>query len=145
MTRFLHRQPHLAKYWTDPEALNSLPTPMNTNIQYESWDLVAKRLMSSLWRVPHAKLFHSAVDPEGQNLPDYFEIIKNPIDFSLVRQRLHANLYHKMQEFVDDMQLVFDNCVAYNGRDSVQGRQCQKVRDEFLKLYEQLNVEFYII
>ena len=67
--------------------------------------------MSSLWRVPYAKMFHQAVDAEFQNLlPDYHEIIKNPIDFSVIKQRLNSNLYHSMQDFINDMQLVFDNC-----------------------------------
>ena len=101
--------------------------------------------MSSLWRVQHAKIFHQAVDTEFLNLPDYHEIIKNPIDFSVIKQRLSSNLYHNMQDFIDDMQLVFDNCELYNGRDSTLGRQCTKVREEFRKLYEQFNVEFYII
>jgi hypothetical protein len=50
-----------------------------------------------------------------------------------------------MQEFIDDMQQVFDNCELYSGSESALGRQCAKVRDEFRKLYEQLNVEFYLI
>jgi len=41
--------------------------------------------MSSLWRVQHAKIFHQAVDTEFLNLPDYHEIIKNPIDFSVIK------------------------------------------------------------
>lgn len=63
----------------------------------------------------------------------------------MIKQRLFSNLYHNMQDFIDDMQLVFDNCELYNGRESALGRQCTKVREEFRKLYEQLNVEFYII
>ncbi len=50
-----------------------------------------------------------------------------------------------MQEFIDQVQQVFDNYEQYNGRDTVAGKQCGQVRDEFIKLYEQLNAEFYII
>lgn len=137
MIKFFKREPSLAKFWQEPDSLNTLPLPSSAaNIQYESWDLVAKSLISRLWRVQHAKMFHQAVDLEFQSLPDYHEIIKNPIDFSVIKQRLQSNLYHNMQDFVDDMQLVFDNCELYNGRESTLGRQCTKVRDEFRKLYE---------
>ncbi len=69
-------------------------------------------------------------------MPDYHEIIKNPMDFSVIKQRLTSNLYFNMQEFIDDMQQVFDNCELYNGKDSALGRQSTKVREEFRKLYE---------
>lgn len=42
------------------------------------------------------------------------------------------------------MQLVFDNCCKFNGEDSNVGKICRSVRDEFKKLYEQLNIEFYL-
>lgn len=42
------------------------------------------------------------------------------------------------------MQLVFDNCLKFNGDDSSVGKICKGVRDEFKKLYEQLNIEFYL-
>lgn len=48
-----------------------------------------------------------------------------------------------MQEFLDDMNLTFDNCIKYNGEDSSVGKMCKSVRDEFVKLYDQLNMDFY--
>lgn len=51
-----------------------------------------------------------------------------------------------MQEFLDDVMLVFENCESYFGFDStiVQGH-CKKVRSEFEKLCEQFNAEFYCL
>lgn len=49
-----------------------------------------------------------------------------------------------MQEFLDDMQLVFDNCLKFNGEENNVGKICKGVRDEFKRLYEQLNIEFYL-
>lgn len=48
MLRFFKRFPHLAKYWNDSESLNQLPVNNSANIAYESWDLVAKRLISQI-------------------------------------------------------------------------------------------------
>jgi hypothetical protein len=62
------------------------------------------------------------VDPETQQIPDYTEVVKNAVDFSLIKQRLNNNHYHSMQQFIDDTQLVFDNCDLYNGVDSSTGR-----------------------
>lgn len=48
-----------------------------------------------------------------------------------------------MQEFLDDMSLVFDNCIRFNGDNNV-GKIGKSVREEFKRLYEQLNIEFYL-
>ena len=40
------------------------------------------------------------------------------MDFGTIKQRLNINYYHRMQEFLDDMQLVFENCIKFNGEDS---------------------------
>lgn len=42
------------------------------------------------------------------------------------------------------MQLVFDNCLKFNGEDTSVGKICKSVRDEFKRLYDQLNIEFYL-
>jgi hypothetical protein len=58
------------------------------------------------------------VDAELYNLPDYSDVIKNPMDFGLIKQKLNNNHYFSMQSFVDDVLLVFDNCDLYNGKSS---------------------------
>jgi len=50
--------------------------------------------MDQLWRSSGAKLFHEPVDPDRLNIPDYHEVVKTPIDFGTIRQRLQTNNYH---------------------------------------------------
>ena len=101
-------------------------------------------MISTLWKFNQSWVFHDPVDPAKDNVPDYFNVIKNPMDFGTIKQRLNTNYYHRMQEFLDDMQLVFDNCSKFNGEDNTIGKIGKLVRDEFKKLYEQLNIEFYL-
>ena len=89
-------------------------------------------------------MFNEPVDAEKLGAADYHEVVKNPIDFSTIKQRLNTNQYHIAQEFIDDMLLVFDNCLLYNGENSNIGRMCNKVRNEFKRLYQELNIEFYL-
>jgi hypothetical protein len=49
-----------------------------------------------------------------------------------------------MKEVIDDIQRCFDNCLLFNGEDSLVGDRCMKVVNEFKKLYQQLNCEFYM-
>ena len=78
------------------------------------------------------------------------------MDLSTVKQRLNTNYYHRIQEFLDDLSLIFENCIAYHGGEnepvpSGNGstaniiKACRALREEFKRLYEQLNIEFYIV
>jgi bromodomain-containing protein 7/9 len=56
--------------------------------------------------------------------PGYFAMIKNPIDLSAIRAKVHDDEYQSLQQFKDDMKLMFDNCTTYNPPNSfvwVQG------------------------
>ena len=53
--------------------------------KYDSWEKVAKKLMNSLWKVKDAEIFHKPVDPMELGIPDYFDIIKNPMDFTTIK------------------------------------------------------------
>ena len=66
------------------------------------------------------------------------------MDFGTIKQRLNNNYYHRLQEFLDDMMLVFDNCLKFNGEENQVGKLCKNVKEEFKKLYDQLNLDFYL-
>ena len=68
-----------------------------------------------MWKCPNASLFHEPVDPVVWNVPDYPKIIKTPMDFGTVKQKLSNNEYLRIEQFLEDMNLVFDNCMKYNG------------------------------
>lgn len=89
--------------------------------------------MQKLWKANQAWIFHKPVDPEELEIPDYFEVITKPMDFSTIKQKLALNQYIRggLTEFVDDINLTFDNCIKYNGEDSSVGKMCKTVREEF--------------
>jgi hypothetical protein len=58
------------------------------------------------------------VDPEKYNIPDYFDIIKKPMDFGTINEKLRKHEYRSMRQFLEDVELVFDNCLLYNGENS---------------------------
>lgn len=149
--KFVQDHPDLGKFFTEgatenPDLLNSLhvrEVPENAQI-YECWDKAAKRLMNNLWKHPNCWLFYEPVDPQKLNVSDYFDIIKHPMDFGSIKMNLQNNKYLKMQDFLDDVQLTFDNCLLYNGENSQVGIMCKHVREEFKKLYETLYIDYYL-
>ncbi|XP_063703456.1 bromodomain adjacent to zinc finger domain protein 1A [Culicoides brevitarsis] len=53
-----------------------------------------------------------------KEVPDYHEIIKNPMDFAKIKSRLNMGHYKTDYDVMNDIQLVFSNCDLYNGSGS---------------------------
>uniref|UniRef100_A0A4W5MV00 RING-type E3 ubiquitin transferase n=1 Tax=Hucho hucho TaxID=62062 RepID=A0A4W5MV00_9TELE len=56
-------------------------------------------------------------EPVPPSIPNYYKIIKKPMDLTLVKQKLqlkHVQHYQSPKEFVSDVRLVFSNCAKYN-------------------------------
>ena len=73
--------------------------------------------------------FHrTPVDPNGLGIPDYFEIIKKPMDMSTIKNNLDEGKYKDPWEFVDDVWLMMENAWLYNRKTSRVNKFCSKVR-----------------
>lgn len=60
-------------------------------------------------------------DPVPLTVPDYYRIIKRPMDLSHIKRKLQlsgAPHYTRTEEFVSDVQLIFKNCAEFNEPDS---------------------------
>lgn len=44
------------------------------------------------------------------------------MDLGTVKNKLNSNVYTKPKDFVRDMDLIFHNCVLYNGTESDVGK-----------------------
>ncbi|KAF0036718.1 hypothetical protein F2P81_012030 [Scophthalmus maximus] len=56
-------------------------------------------------------------NPVPSSVPNYYKIIKQPMDLKRVKKKLQlrsSQYYKSPQEFVSDMRLVFQNCAKYN-------------------------------
>ena len=55
-------------------------------------------------------------------VPDYYEIIKTPMDLSKMMAKIDLHQYQSCKEFLDDIDLICANALEYNPADSVAGR-----------------------
>ncbi|KAL1743495.1 hypothetical protein HDZ31DRAFT_40833 [Schizophyllum fasciatum] len=65
-------------------------------------------------------------------VPDYYEVIKQPMDFEKMEHKLTTLQYHNVDEFVVDAQLVFDNCRTYNPETTVYAKAANRL-EKFMK------------
>ncbi|CAN6218932.1 unnamed protein product [Urochloa humidicola] len=59
-------------------------------------------------------LFHKPVDPVLYGIPDYFDVIRNPMDLGTVKKKLTNKQYATDIEFAADVRLTFANAMKYN-------------------------------
>ncbi|XP_036093194.1 bromodomain adjacent to zinc finger domain protein 2B isoform X15 [Rousettus aegyptiacus] len=66
-------------------------------------------------------------------VPGYKKVIKKPMDFSTIREKLSSGQYPNLDSFALDVRLVFDNCETFNEDDSDIGRAGHSMRKYFEK------------
>ncbi|XP_032968671.1 bromodomain adjacent to zinc finger domain protein 2B isoform X14 [Rhinolophus ferrumequinum] len=66
-------------------------------------------------------------------VPGYKKVIKKPMDFSTIREKLSSGQYPNLESFALDVRLVFDNCETFNEDDSDIGRAGHSMRKYFEK------------
>ena len=60
-------------------------------------------------------------------VPDYYELIKEPMDLSTMKERLLNDLYPRLEDFVKDARLIFDNCRLYNQETTPYAKSADKL------------------
>ncbi|XP_023261364.1 LOW QUALITY PROTEIN: bromodomain adjacent to zinc finger domain protein 2B-like [Seriola lalandi dorsalis] len=71
-------------------------------------------------------------------VPGYRKVIKKPMDFSTIREKLANNQYLNLETFIIDVNLVFDNCEKFNEDDSEIGRAGHNMRRFFDERWTEL-------
>lgn len=71
--------------------------------------------------------FRQPVDPNTLGIPDYFDIVRKPMDLSTIHTKLTTGQYSDPWEYVDDVWLMFDNAWLYNRKTSRVYRYCTRV------------------
>jgi transcriptional activator SPT7 len=79
--------------------------------QEELYESVEKVLME-LKAGEHAHPFLQRVNK--REAPDYYNVIKQPMDIGTMMKKLKQLQYKSKKEFVDDLMLIWSNCLKYN-------------------------------
>ncbi|XP_069346843.1 bromodomain-containing protein 1 isoform X5 [Eulemur rufifrons] len=90
--------------------------------------VLLRSVLDQLQEKDPAKIFAQPVSLK--EVPDYLDHIKHPMDFATMRKRLEAQGYKNLHEFEEDFDLIVDNCMKYNARDTVFYRAAVRLRDQ---------------
>ncbi|KAJ9664164.1 histone acetyltransferase [Neophaeococcomyces mojaviensis] len=75
----------------------------------------------------HTSAWPFAQPVNKEEVPDYYEVIKEPMDLSTMEERLQADLYPRPEDFVKDAKLIFDNCRKYNNETTPYAKSANKL------------------
>ncbi|XP_060934330.1 bromodomain testis-specific protein [Limanda limanda] len=93
-----------------PEVTNPKKHGRVTNqLQY-----LEKVVIKALLRHHFSWPFRQPVDAVTLRLPDYYTIIKNPMDLGTIMKRLQNKYYCEAHECMKDFNTMFTNCYMYN-------------------------------
>lgn len=91
----------------------------------------AQRLIKDLLKHKAAGPFHMPVDPYSLNLPTYWSVIKRPIDFGSISNKLNNGAYGSLDDFAADVRRVFSNCYHFNGEAAPVSLMAKQVEPVF--------------
>ncbi|KHJ49020.1 Bromodomain protein [Trichuris suis] len=71
-------------------------------------------------------------------IPLYKRVIKRPMDLSTIHSKLITHVYQKSEDFIKDVNLIFDNCQTFNEDDSKVGKAGHCLRRFFNRRWKEL-------
>jgi len=96
--------------------------------------IMKKQIVANIWKHKHSWPFYKPVDTIELNIPDYFKIVKHPMDLGTIKKRLDNNYYISADEAINDFDQMIKNCLLYNkpGEDIVT--MANLLHKEFTKM-----------
>jgi histone acetyltransferase len=98
-----------------------------------------RRLLTDLQN--HKSSFAFARPVNADEVTDYYDVIKHPMDLETMDVKLEANSYPDMKSFLADAQLIWENCRRYNAEGSTyvkNANRLEKHLKERLEAYTQV-------
>lgn len=75
--------------------------------------------------------FKHPVDPVASGMPNYFAVVKRPMDLMTIRSRMEKNEYPSSAEFLADVRQIFQNCYEYWTNEDTVFKDCERFEKYF--------------
>ncbi|KAL4110687.1 hypothetical protein PRIC1_002378 [Phytophthora ramorum] len=97
--------------------VDSLVTYYNATVSPLNLKKKLEALLKGMMEHKFGWVFNTPVDPVALNIPNYFKIIRKPMDLGTVKKKLELGIYNHMEEFAHDVRTTFQNAMQYNSED----------------------------
>jgi len=115
------------------------------------WEMCSD-IHTRIWHHRHARPFKHPVDPGRDGVPDYYEVIRKPMDLRTVRERLAMAarrgreplkpfMYKDPSKFKADMDLIWKNCFLYNMSGDEVHKMGVELKAEFEKRWDDMRID----
>jgi len=108
---------------------SSSDTPLTP---YGAAHFACVRLIQALLAHDYAWVFEDPVDPSLLKIPDYYQLIKNPMDLGTIQRFLSSRKYSLVEEFKSDVLRTFDNALLYNDEGSEVHAMALNLKQKFV-------------
>lgn len=105
-------------------SLEKAINPLLDNDQVAFSYLLECIVLQRLKTVPDSWPFHTAVK---RSLKEYYDKIKNPIDLEKIIARAKDHFYQSRNRFLEDVKLMYDNSLIFNGVDSPYTKKAYEI------------------
>lgn len=95
-----------------------------------------KNILGEIKKHPLSVIFNYPIDPVEEGIPNYFTVVKTPMDLSTIQANLDNNKYQTIADWKSDMTLVWSNAVKYFTKKSYIGVVAIELEKYFNKLCE---------
>jgi transcription initiation factor TFIID subunit 1 len=92
-----------------------------------TFSTILENILNELRDSPYSQPFLQPVS--AKKVPDYYKVIKSPIDLQTIRKKIHDKHYKDLATFLADIHLLVDNSTTYNGHAHVITIQAQSLYD----------------
>ncbi|KAG2374447.1 hypothetical protein C9374_010731 [Naegleria lovaniensis] len=91
-----------------------------------------KHILSLLMNHKYSSIhFNTPVDDKVAEFSDYYKFTKKPMDFNTIKTKLESHKYKTVDEFIRDVQLVFNNTFMYHLESAPQVKMAHVLSDIF--------------
>ncbi|XP_034936792.1 peregrin [Chelonus insularis] len=101
---------------------------------------ILKLLLESIKAKDVNDVFGQPVNTE--EVPDYLDIVSQPMDLSTMETKIDKQEYDNLSAFQSDFNLMVNNCLAYNRKDTMFYRAGLKMREQGGALIEQVRKDY---
>jgi len=99
----------------------------------------AKALVQAIASADKMSMFHLPVDPKV--VPDYYEIIKNPICLADVTRKITSGTYRSNDDLLSDLQLMINNALEFNTKGDEYYQNAARLKKKLPQLLKSARIE----